>query len=170
MISTNWDGSIQFGSYAWIELERTDNLSLWLTRSIIDWRGFDTYTNDWNRSSIREYLNDDFLHSFTELESAAIELVTLDKVFLLSHDEVARYFPSLKEKIAFYDGRPKTWWLRSVGSHWPYTVEVVHDNGFFGEIDPRDDGLRADGMRTFGVTGQKGVRPALWINLDKLPL
>lgn len=78
---------------------------------------------------------------------------TTDKIFLLSIDEVNKYFPSNNErKATLPSGTSCCWWLRSPGSLRDsvarvYTVGVITDQ--------------------FAVCDyETAVRPALWINLE----
>ena len=82
-------------------------MALLITSNVIDYREFDVNgNNDWEESSIRKWLNDDFLNlAFSEEEQERIlsnsqdegRSGTNDKVFLLSMDEYVKYNEENKE-------------------------------------------------------------------------
>lgn len=102
---------ISFGGYQWIILEEKDNKILILTEEIIGQRDYHSDLVDitWEDSEMRQYLNSTFYETFSPKEQARILETqvsdrdnpwsgtkcgnpTIDKVFLLSYDEVIRYF------------------------------------------------------------------------------
>lgn len=114
--------------------------------------------NAWERSSIRRWLNGDFLGGFTAEEQAAMIAVdkltyntssgkverTHDKLFLLSCTEVG-FTPGeyIKEEGAAYpyftgdesrrkvdnDGDARYWWLRSPYPGYAHDVRIVYPDG-----------------------------------------
>ena len=107
------DGDIQNGPepIEWEILDYNENGILLISRYVLDWRPYNEETNDatWKTSSIREWLNNDFLNSaFTSDEQLYINLTRIeetgsyssvyeggnikDKIFYLSVDEVMKYF------------------------------------------------------------------------------
>ncbi len=135
----------------------------------------------WETSEIRSWLNSDFYSSaFSKEERAAVKTVTLenpdnsdyktdggnstkDKIFLLSIDEVKRYFPSTVERICIatkYAEAQGTdidsithycrWWLRSPGSTL-YAASFVKVDGFILQL-----GAAAS-------LEKRSVRPAMWL-------
>jgi hypothetical protein len=102
---------IPFGKYLWRVLDEKDDKVLLLTENITEMR---SYHNDliditWEHSEMRKYLNSVFYESFTpEEQSRILETQindrnnpwhgtkcgnpTVDKAFLLSYDEVIKYF------------------------------------------------------------------------------
>jgi hypothetical protein len=83
---------------------------------------------------------------------------TFDKVFLLSIEEVNRYFKGDADRVAYgRDGRAGFWWLRSPGIS-SYIAAYVSDGG---NVD--DYGYVSVIGR--GVSDAHGVRPALWIQI-----
>ncbi len=131
----------------WIVLDNTDGKVMLMAYYALDCQKFDSDTNVWKDSSIREWLNGNFLNAaFTETERSYImdtELTTVpggenysvdttDKVFLLSEDEVEKYFPgegnddriaeatayAIDEGVESYGlvggySRACNWWLRN---------------------------------------------------------
>ena len=103
---------VKFGNFTWKVLDIKDDKALLITNEIVEPGAFnDVYEAiDWGGSSIRKYLNDPFLReNFTEDEQGKIVQVmnttpdnpwfytsgggdTLDKIFLLSLEEVVEYF------------------------------------------------------------------------------
>jgi len=103
--------TIPFGKFVWRVLEEKDGKALIITEGIIEER---PYHNDlvditWEYSAMRQYLNGSFYESFAAQEQSRILETrlsdrdnpwtgtkcgnpTTDKIFLLSYDEVLKYF------------------------------------------------------------------------------
>ena len=174
--------TIFFGTYKdhpieWIILGRQDDRFLLLCKRALETLPYHNTDGPvtWETSSLRVWLNSAFLDSaFTADEAARILLTevdnsfvnpdykytegsaaTEDKVFLLSHDEAARFLPAeairLCEKALHapsYDNAVSSWWLRSPGLY-PNCAEYVYRTGaFFSGMANR---MYVD------------VRPAMWI-------
>ncbi|MDR1464295.1 MAG: DUF6273 domain-containing protein [Oscillospiraceae bacterium] len=123
----------------------------------------------WAYSTLRAYLNGDFLNAFTPEEQAQIAVTqvvtpnnpqfdtaggpdTEDKIFALSVDEVEKYLPTAADKKArgYLSGvKTRAWWLRTPGATSMSAVAVTDVIGMNGGNDV-----------------QGGVRPALWLNLQ----
>lgn len=104
--------TVFFGPHEWFILDSQDDKALIITKDVIERRTFDgnDFKASWETSSLRQYLNDDFIDSsFSEEEKERIIEVlninpdnhwygtdggrdTYDKVFLLSLDEVIACF------------------------------------------------------------------------------
>jgi len=194
---------ISFGGFKWRVLDVTNDKALILTENVIEERAFHN-VNDannkitWEHSDIRQYLNNDFFNRFSATEQARINEInitnpdnpwygknqysdTRDKIFLLSYDEVVRYFGDsgalenrkgveydvmgLEYGDAIHDEYDKArsalnlagfnawWWLRSPGGPRAHT-----DHATAGSVDNiiwlcGDDVCKTDG----------GVRPAMWV-------
>lgn len=125
----------------------------------------------WENSEIRQWLNNEFINKiFTKQEQDLILITdvvnndnaqygnvagnnTKDKLFLLSLDEVKKYFPSDKQRATTYkSGAPHRWWLRSPGNEQGDTSYVFSK----GSIVLFGDYSKCESML--------GIRPALWIN------
>lgn len=81
---------------------------------------------------------------------------TTDKMFLLSIDEVNKYFTSDSDRIAYLSNLTVVdWWLRSPGYNYGCGGAYVNKNGVV------DD---------FGINAycSKAVRPAMWIDISNL--
>lgn len=191
---------VQFGKYeqdndatngkepiSWIVLTVKSNRALLISQDILDSKRYNHQAapTTWEKSSIREWLGDDFLRlSFTDEEASWIREVsnnnpgnpkygkvdggnpTTDKVFFLSMDEVEDFFFSEETRLA----RPTTWAEKkgsypnpSNGCAWWWLRTP-------GANQPTAAGINSDGTFSydgFGVSnGSGGVRPALWINLE----
>ncbi len=136
----------------------------------------------WENSSVRSWLNSDFLNeAFSDYEKNMILSAeisnppnpeyltycgndTVDKIFLLNVQEISDYFPSeyerraiatqyAKDKELFVNGEGYSNWLtRSQGSY-PISTCYVHCNGVINIIGS---------MSVF----EEGIRPAMWIKTD----
>lgn len=104
-------GKIRFGDYDWYVLDRQADKMLILTEKVIEKRPYhhEECAVTWETCDLRQYLNGDFYHSFSEADRAQIletNVVTndnpwygtpggnptIDKIFLLSIEEVLQYF------------------------------------------------------------------------------
>ena len=185
---------IVFGDYNWRVLDVEDSKALIITENIVELRWYHREFVEiiWADSELRKYLNNDFYSKFSQDEKAKISTVitknpdnswfktkggedTIDRLFLLSLDEVCAYFGHSEAKLQskgnqtwFIDdenngqrqaklGNDYHWWrLRSPGYYARTAASVsangnvyVRGNGVYGT--PRDSG---------------GVRPALWLKLE----
>ena len=181
--------NIPFGKYLWRVLKIKDGKALLLSDRIIENRKYnESNTNvTWETCTLRRYLNEEFYNSFSASEKAMIAETrisnnknprygtnggndTNDKIFLLSLEEVVKYFGdsgqlnNISERKSLSDqynsariaqdgrGTATWWWLRSPGSFSAYAANVLYD----GTVDVFGDFVRS---------GSGGVRPALWMNL-----
>lgn len=124
----------------------------------------------WETSTVREMLNSKFVASFWEDERERIlatEIVnadnfeygtdagadTVDYAFLLSAEEVERYFPTEELRVSNYSGSI-SWWLRTPGEDSRKAAYV------------RVDGtIHLNGTNVDRV--QIGLRPAIRLNIAK---
>lgn len=169
----------------WQVLDKTaDGKMLVVSKYALDCK---TYHSDnraitWETSSIRKWLNNDFISTaFNENNRKKILKTTIqnpdnadyksdggndtqDKVFLLSIEEVKRYFPSTLDRICsgtkYADAQGGNlenltqvcrWWLRSPGGT-NYNASFVKVDGFI--------------LQLGAVAGveKRSVRPAMWID------
>ena len=103
--------TMHFGKYVWRVLEEKDGKALIISEHVIDQRDYHSDLVDitWEHSAMRQYLNGPFYESFTpEEQSRILETQlsdrdnpwtgtkcgnpTADKIFLLSYDDVIKYF------------------------------------------------------------------------------
>lgn len=164
-------------SIEWIvaEQDRENGRALLVSKYALDWEGFagcalsgSHRVTSWETSYIREWLNETFYEkSFYEWEKKNILPVFDDKIFLLSADEVRKYFPSEQSAVAYelmidgkYEGTveqpieidclPTTWWTRTSGKTADKVV-VVDCYGRFDDAESTSDEI--------------GIRPAMWVEL-----
>jgi len=196
-------GLIKFGEYEWRVLDEKDGLTLIITERVIEQRVYHGVQEPitWEKSDMRKYLNGEFLCKFTASERAKIAEThvtdrdnpwygakwgnaTDDRVFLLSYDEVVRYFGdsgAIEDRRGeeagvglpfggmisddYNDARrvfdlngDEAWaWLRSPGGPRDHTDYDHVTNGSVGDVIflCGDDISKDDG----------GIRPAMWVQL-----
>ena len=187
-------GSIaEFGGIYWRILDIQDDRVLLLSDYILDFREFhaERTQTSWQASDLRGYLNEEFLYNrFTAEERVRIAETTLinycchscrgriddtiDKIFLLSFDELLRYIGDSGEKpceddliddeynvarLALvgenlpYAGHRSGWWLRSFGNSPAHAMGVAFD----GRIAMWGAAVDIENV---------GVRPAMWVYLE----
>ena len=172
---------VQFGQYEqdgnsnngkedieWIVLAEEDGKLLLLSKYALDAKPYNIGNTDisWENSTIRKWLNQDFLNSaFTEVEQALILETKVynsmaDQIFLLSYKEAfVDYFTSDKERIckpttyavnqgAYMHDNAAGWWLRSPGKNQSDAIYVRSVGSCL------DHSVDSDSIC---------VRPALWI-------
>ena len=89
----------EYGKYTgcsilWRVLDIIDGKLLVISERIIDARRFDETTSNYNKSEIKKWLESDFKNeAFTTDEASNI-----DKIYLLSKDEVKKYFKTDEER------------------------------------------------------------------------
>jgi hypothetical protein len=184
--------TVEFGGYNWRVLDIQDGKALIISEKILGKRAYHSLGGDisWEGSELREYLNGSFYEStFTEEEKKNIAKSnienkcnpqygttggseTKDKVFLLSIEEVERYFTDSSEMIAenIDTDEVSWWWLRSpgCGSDYAACINVVGYVDFHGTLVGVGEGIGADdNVGSYGGSVESdngGVRPALWVN------
>ena len=159
------------GSIKWKVLEVKDDRALIISKGILREMVFDEKPEDsnyvplWENSILRKWLNEDFLNSYftdeekkrvlvtnnpnnnlTKYDKSVVEAhATDDKVFLLSKDEAASYFPKDEDRCC----EGCLWLLRTTN---PYFAVAV---GYKGEISENNNCQPDDYC---------GIRPAMWIS------
>ena len=173
--------AIHFGDYDWRVLDVEDGKALIITKDIVFKKPYSVDDNYlWEKSSLRTYLNIDFLNDFTKDENeiivpsvvkAPIDFYykkpvgneTEDKIFLLSVEEVEKYFFDQFDRTASFNGSKDDaqWWLRT-----PCRANVALVNGNVYGTAP--DGSNGTGKFSSTHQGNNiGVRPAMWIELGE---
>ena len=196
------DSILSFGGYNWRVLDIQDNVALLITEDIIEQRAYhDAYKDiTWADCSLRKYLNGEFYDKFSEADKSRIMPVlnknldnqwygskggvdTKDSIFLLSVEEVCKYFGDSRSKlynrgknqrywferkdennskrIARFEGETwgSWWWLRSPGR---VSVKAVYIHGD-GNIGIQGNNILKGNISDGKCTG--GVRPTLWLKL-----
>lgn len=152
----------------WRVLDVSSDGVLLISEKTLEDRKWNSYTNiTYAESEIRNWLNTTFYNTaFTASERAKINSThlkndrgenTVDKVFLLSYDEVVntKYFKNKSDRVAYrtaYAGSGSSWWwLRSQSGH-SNDADRVSRGG--------------DVNYGYSVRNTDGVRPALVLNLN----
>lgn len=142
---------VYFGKYngtpiAWQILDTLEHKVLLITKEPIDEMAYNTeYKSiDWENSSIRKWLNEEFYNTFDENEKSKILKKDNDSVFLLSKEDIKEYKKLKNTK--------SSWWISSSGDEKTKAMYVTANGTVStnGEI----------------VTKLHGVRPSIWLNLD----
>ena len=129
----------------------------------------------WETSSIRQWLNSDFLNTFNEKQQSFIQTSylsndtyvlnsnsgnnTYDKVFLLSVNEARTLFNSNEDRQCSFSKQASNnndsgcWWLRTKGEGYLASTYVKAN----GEINTK-------GVNYWGTS--YGIRPAIWIDIS----
>ena len=171
----------------WLVLDVVEERVLLISKYALDSKLFNATDGGvtWETSTIREWLNNDFYNdAFSDDEKAVIPTVmvsadenpsykygyvgndTQDKVFLLSYLEAKNYFSSSRARVcvsttyAERKGATKTsssnmcpWWLRTSGSTQNSAACVLSSGD-----------MSASGR--IASEFSRGVRPAMWIDLN----
>ncbi len=170
-----------FGNYndepiVWqiLDIDTDKQTALLISKDCIDvmemnYDGNENYT--WDNSNLCYWLNYEFRYfNFTQLErNKMLETVqenpansetgvssgepTDEWLFVLSMDEAREYFKEDADRVAYYNGEPQGWWLRTAGGETGWYAMVIHDDS--GQID-------ANGSHE---ANSYGVRPACWVQL-----
>ena len=165
-----------------LDYDEKNKKVLLISRYIVDTLKYNSSTkkNAWASSTLRSYLNGDFIaKSFSKSEQALISSVKLenktrqgtkekateDKIYILSYAELLKYFPVpyFNEKKTDSDICYYSWvsldMKNECGSIWLRTYDEEEETIMLvnscGAID--EEGDEAD--------TSKGVRPVLWLNL-----
>ena len=197
---------IVFGDYQWKILDIKDGKMLILTDEIIEQRDYHDKKENitWEHSEIRNFLNNDFFERFSASDKERILTTlnknadnpwytscggrdTVDRVFLLSLDEVVRlYFGdssrlldnpkknqrywfdrkdenNIKRRALFIDS-PWWWWTRTPGKNNKVSIYIHGD----GNIGIQGNGISKTSFNTLHYitkSNEGGVRPAIWVKL-----
>ena len=159
---------------------------LLISRDIITMKEYNEKNSSvtWETCTLRKWLNGEFIQqAFNGAEQAKLQVTTVrtanvsvyddgrlydtkggndtkDRVFLLSEEEVTRYFASdtaRKSVLTPYakshnSGLGNIWWLRSPGNYQNY-AQYIKDDGTIWSAGT-------------GVKYIYGVRPAMWVKVE----
>lgn len=137
-------GKIRFGEYDWYVLEKKNGKILIITEKIIEKRPYHNQKCDitWETCDMRKYLNGKFYNSFSEADRVRIAEVTnetpdnpwygtnggnstVDKIFLLSINEVLKYFGD-SGRINTRDVHKNCDWCKD--EYWPWFLDEYNIN------------------------------------------
>lgn len=161
----------------WIVLDVKGREALLLSKYALDCRPYHNkeVAVTWHTSDLYDWLNSEFYQqAFDEDEKLFIEETddspfdNPERVFLLSLEEVNRYFSKNDDRLCQATDyavshnayvNPSTggswWWLRTMGGSDKEALSIYSD----GRVDTQGD----------RVNGERGVvRPAMWVQLDSL--
>jgi hypothetical protein len=156
---------IELGGFKWrvIKYDAEEDTMLLLSETVIDKIPFqardDAYT--WEKSSLRAYLNADFLKRFTEEEQTFIiptwlenkgEAFTEDKIFLLSVDEAKEVESAIDLLAKSSAGGNVAYWLRTKGMQQGMRAYISSGGGI------------AEMGYDAASNNYMGVRPAMWVS------
>jgi len=129
----------KFGGYEWIKLEEE---GLCLMKDILEERAFDEDSNDWRKSELREYLNNDFYKTLTENGADEKDFLMIETD--LTADDGMKDYGTSKDRISFMTAdlyRSNRHLLKPLGNWWwlatphscltssSYTIRVVSSSG-----------------------------------------
>jgi hypothetical protein len=161
---------VAIGGHNWIVLDIRSDRALLIAEDVVEKRAYNTKNEvtTWETCTLRSYLNGEFYNRFSDdekqliLDTKVVNNVnpeygteggnhTTDKILLLSLDEADEYFTEDSERLAYYQGSARWWWLRSTGirNH----AAFVDSNGC----------VNVHGHRVDYV--YSGVRPALYMKI-----
>ena len=176
----------------WLVLDKNENSLLVISDKGLDCIPYNPKCNDstWETCTLRNWLNNDFYNkTFNSIEKTLIQTTkvvahinpkwrplsiendTNDKIFLLSVDEVIKYFKDDEDRMC-----APTEYAKSLHAHKSHSIEKdgcptgfwwLRTLGFIGdEVFVSDDGsINYHGFLPHDP--RVSVRPALWIDLQK---
>lgn len=208
---------IQFGNYDWRVLDIQENQALIITDRVIYQRAYHNspVAITWEKSDMRQWLNGEFFANFDPADQVRIVETyvinhdspwrwragthtpggnnTTDRIFLLSIDEVLRYFgdsgtvargavQSFDERMAYTRAGVNQgfglWYvndddnsarialdLENLASSW-WLRSPGYDTHAAANIDSRGRLWLRGWWRQIDLESYMGIRPALWLNLD----
>ena len=177
-MEANVGDEVRLGNYDWIVVEKQEDKILVVSKYSVGADGFRDHGREitWDISDAREYLNGTFLNQKLQAgDEKTLILPTLvstpanpqygteggqdvtDMVFLLSYEEVMRYFPNAQDRMLTTEEDKTTtvtWWTRTMGEK--LSTAVCVDN--YGNVI-------FEGFDTSDFVSCYHFRPAMWINI-----
>ena len=181
-----YNNSFEVKDLQWRVLEKTDTKCLVTTTYVVATERYD-YTGEavWETSKVREYLNKEFFNdAFNDDEKNCVmdtNLVntvvtdkgiiggndTVDKVFLLTVEDVLKYMPEDRlRRIMDTEGSStdamgyRAWMLRTPIPSTNEYQQLIAAVGMKGQMVTNSE-------EGFSVDSELGVRPAMWIDVNK---
>ena len=153
-----------FGGYEWIKLEEE---GLCLIKDIPEERSFDKGSNDWRKSGLREYLNNNFYKTLTENGADEKDFLMVEtdltaddgmKDYGISKDLISLMTADLYRRNRYLLKPLDSWWWlatpHSCLSFNSYAVSYVYPSGTLG--------------RNSAYLGHFGVRPLCNLSSETL--
>lgn len=149
----------------WIPLESNNQETLLISKYVLDWElfGEDGEVKGWTDSYLRKYLNEPYDTFFIVEEKAAIIEKSYGKLFVLSEEELEKYFPDTVDRraqIHFVNKNADE--IEVSVAHSPYWLRDVLEDGEVANVD-------ALGEIDYGTAERDeiGVRPCMYVNTNK---
>ncbi len=200
----NIGSTISFGNYQWNVLDIKENKVLLITEQIIEQRDYHDKKEaiTWEQSEIRHYLNNSFIDRFNSTDTERILTTenknadnpwykssggnnTNDRVFLLSLDEVVRFYfgdssrlldnpkPNQRywfdrkdenniKRIALFMDSHWWWWTRTPGKNNKVAV-YVHGDGNIGIQGNGISKTSFNSLHHITKSNKGGLRPSVWV-------
>lgn len=135
-------GKFKGESIIWTIFKKTNNTLCVISNNVLCRKAWNREkSNNWQNSSIRKWLNNDFYNgAFNVSERKIIKTVSNDKVRLLTKKEAEQLFDKKSRTLGV------NWWLKSSNTSDISLVDNVHYNGDFGNAS---------------ATGLRYIRPVL---------
>lgn len=150
------DETLEKEKIEWLVLAENEETLFVVSKKALVSRPFDLSGNGWEKSEIRKWLNSEFYYEAfkhderhyiqrTDVETEDVYGMrcgwTQDELFLLSFEEVEKYFPDqssrIQEKSAWAqytlgegEKDTNTWWLRDKGAYDSAGLMVLEDGNF----------------------------------------
>jgi len=134
---------IPFGEYDWRVLDIQDGKALLLAEDTVEQRAFNTQEGavTWEECDLRKYLNGEFLQKFDTSKIAQTTIAnknnpryktiggndTIDSIFLLSLEEIGRYFGDKIKPPPFQDPKIVTSREDAENSYWYGIYKTAYD-------------------------------------------
>ena len=144
-------GEYKFKPILWRVLDKIDGKLLVISEYILEHRKFDDHTSDYNKSAIKKWLEKDFKSEAFRGE----KYNKIDKIYILSKEEVEKYFKTPEERIIKGYEPTYYWWTSSKREGSDYNACLVEMVDWKGEI-------ACQGHSSFPTIG---VRVACLINV-----
>ncbi|MBP3200076.1 MAG: hypothetical protein J6M39_00290 [Lachnospiraceae bacterium] len=195
----------------WIVLDKKDNSALLISKYILDCKAFDYVDTekidsidenikdnfkycDWSKSSLRKWLNNEFLNDIFSTDEQDKVLFTHlhdtntdDKIFCLNEEEYVKYFDNggyyekgrdIGNTKIYYNGATKR--NKRAQSYDIYNLFEPDETYVYWlrdkDIIKKEQGVEFGSTKTIGAYGEInflvntsiycGVRPAMWVSLE----
>ncbi len=173
----------------WVVLDVSEGKALVTSKYLLEAKAYDKENvyETWENSDIRQWLNNEFMDiAFSTSDKEMIDTVTLknepapgddkkteqgsdtqDKVFLLSYQEIQKYFPSSSERKT----KGSKYLLRSGDGYEFDPLGIFGSSSFWLTRTKNGDGVSGvSDTGTYGKIGTKRdapIRPAMWIDISE---